>query len=192
MKRKGGAGHAILFSSIQKRIKGFPFVVWIVYNHYYWPWLSCHLKVITFHLVIANTQTTTNWAQFLLCPAWLIGDELFCKKQCITRRKCFSMCGLTGVGKHGPPVKCTKEEEMDSICSVKALGCSHVGVGEKLYWKPKNKIQDTVTFFPAPLAYGLYPRDDIYRNNLGTTTATRMKCAFIQHNKVLMAHAKWQ
>lgn len=32
----------------------------------------------------ANDPGTTNGAQFLLAPAWLIGEELLCKKQQIT------------------------------------------------------------------------------------------------------------
>lgn len=45
----------------------------------------CHLKVITFHCVILQMiQETTNRVQFLLAPAWLIGEELLCKKQQIT------------------------------------------------------------------------------------------------------------
>ena len=59
-------------------------------------------------------QENTNGVQFLLCPAWLTGDELFCVKWCIPGRKCSSEPINKGSGKH------TNTEETVSISRVEA------------------------------------------------------------------------
>lgn len=61
-------------------------------------------------------------------------------------------------------------------------------------------MQNPATFSPALGVLELCPRSHVYRNNLGTTTATRIEYTFllsakiywkkIQHNKVLMTCAE--